>query len=62
MTSRFSMIKIRLVGAEDNKQKGFSILLHSGSVVYTKKYEYIVPEESIRKLEENGICFEQINN
>ncbi len=59
MTSGFSMIKIRLVGTEDNKQKGFSIILRSGSVVYTgKKDEYIVPEESVKKLKETRILFE----
>ena len=43
----------------DAAQKGYSLLLHIGTVVYTgKKGEYIVPEESIEALKKAKVAFE----
>lgn len=43
----------------DAAQKGYSLLLQIGTVVYTgKKGEYIVPEESIEALKKEKVAFE----
>jgi archaellum component FlaF (FlaF/FlaG flagellin family) len=39
--------------------KGYALLLHNGTVVYTgEKGRYIVPDESIELLRQAGIKFE----
>ena len=48
----------RVVLIDDKKDRGYSILLHSGTVVYTDEVDtYIVSHESVEKLKESGIKF-----
>ncbi len=43
----------------DDAAKGYSLLLHRGTIVYTgKKGEYIVPEDSIKALKQKKVNFE----
>ena len=43
---------------KSDAERGYSILLHNGTVVYTsEKDTYIVPDESIKKLGEADLKF-----
>jgi hypothetical protein len=48
---------------QEDAIKGYSVLLHKGTVVYTdKKGTYIVPEESIEALKGKSIKFKVIES
>ncbi len=43
----------------DDAAKGYSLLVHRETIVYTgKKGEYIVPEDSIKALKQKNVNFE----
>ncbi|MBI5044254.1 MAG: hypothetical protein HZC10_10605 [Nitrospirae bacterium] len=48
----------QVIFQENDVEKGYSLLLHKGTVIYTgKKGRYIVQEESIDALKEANVKF-----
>lgn len=49
---------VKVVLTDEGREKGFPILLHSGTIVYTGTIgTYIVPDESVMKLKNADVSF-----
>ena len=57
-TATYSHMKKIKFSSRKDLNKGYSIILHNGTVVYTEEpWTFIVEESSIKKLDENGIHY-----
>ena len=53
-------IKIKLEEDRENKVKGFYLLMTNGNTYSDKKDEFVVKEELLKILDDNGIKYERM--
>lgn len=54
-----SVFKIKVNSGEENKDKGFELLMNSGlSIICLKNEEYVIPEKGVGLLEKEKVKFE----
>lgn len=58
-----NVYQIRINSTDENKDKGFSILMTSGtSVICLEDEKYVVSERLLKKLGDNGVRFDFVDN